>query len=117
MFKLPGTPSPRASAYELTDYAEWVCWRDATSSMTQLLKDLGRLAENDYSRRSTRGGTDRSESSKKRSRKSNDERQRVEVAIRLLIGDEGYTLRTSAESLRAPSKLSTSTYCWQPGWT
>ncbi len=48
MFKLPGTPSPLASAHELADHAEWVCWRDNGTSMTALLQDLGRLEENDY---------------------------------------------------------------------
>ena len=48
MFKLPGTPSPRAGAHEIADYAEWVCWRDNGTSMTALLQDLGRLDENDY---------------------------------------------------------------------
>ena len=48
MFKWPGTPSPRAAAHELADYAEWVCWRDNGTSITALLQDLGRLDENDY---------------------------------------------------------------------
>ena len=48
MFKLPGTPSSRASAHELADYAEWVCWRDNGTSKTALLQDLGRLDENEY---------------------------------------------------------------------
>ena len=48
MFKWPGTPSPLASAHELADYAELVCWRDNGTSITALLQDLGRLDENDY---------------------------------------------------------------------
>ena len=48
MFKLPRTPSPRASAHEIADYAELVCWRDNGTSITALLQDLGRLDENDY---------------------------------------------------------------------
>ncbi len=49
MFKLPGTPSPMAHAHELADYAEWMCWRDNSTSVIGLLKDLGRIDENDYS--------------------------------------------------------------------
>ena len=48
MFKLPDTPSPRACAHELADYAEYVCWQKAYMSTTALVADLGRLAENDY---------------------------------------------------------------------
>ena len=95
-FKLPGTPSARASAYELADYAEWVCWRDATSSMTQLLKDLGRLAENDYS-----DGVPEEEPIDRVVEEAFAEIERREAACRggypFVIGDEGYTLRTSAK--------------------
>ena len=49
MFKWPGAPSPRASKHELADYAELVCWRQGSTSTTNLSKDLGRLEENDYS--------------------------------------------------------------------
>ena len=95
-FKLPGTPSPRASAYELADYAEWVCWRDATSSMTQLLKDLGRLAENDYS-----DGVPEEEPMDRVVEEAFAEIERREEACRggypFVIGDEGYTLRTSGK--------------------
>ena len=48
MFKWPGTPSPRAPAHELADYAELVCWRGHRTSTTELSADLGRLDENDY---------------------------------------------------------------------
>ena len=49
MFKWPDGPSPRAPAHELADFAELVCWRHKTTSVTHLAQSLGRLAENDYS--------------------------------------------------------------------
>ncbi len=93
-FKLPGTPSPLASAYELADYAEWVCWRDVTSSMTQLLKDLGRLAENDYS-----AGVPEEEPTDLIVEEAFAEIERREVACRggypFALGNRGYSLHST----------------------
>ena len=50
MFKWPGVPSTRAPEHELADFAELLCWKQGTVSVTDLYRDLGRLAENDYSR-------------------------------------------------------------------
>ena len=49
MFKWPQLPSPRAPAYEIADFAELICWRDAGTSMEEIASILGRLEENDYS--------------------------------------------------------------------
>ena len=49
MFKWPQTPSPSASEHELADYAELVCWREGLMSRTALSRQLGMIAENDYS--------------------------------------------------------------------
>ena len=49
MFKWPNSPSARAPEHELADYAELLCWKQGTVSMTELAQALGRLAENDYS--------------------------------------------------------------------
>lgn len=90
-FKLPGTPSPHSTAYELADYAEWVCWRDDTSSVTQLLKDLGRLAENDYS-----DGVPEEEPINQVVEEAFSEIERRVEACRggypFALGNEGYTL-------------------------
>ena len=48
MFKWPGVPSPRAPQHELADFAELLCWKRGSVSATELIQDLGRLAENDY---------------------------------------------------------------------
>ena len=49
MFKWPKSPSARAPEHELADYAELLCWKQGTVSMTDLAQGLGRLADNDYS--------------------------------------------------------------------
>lgn len=49
MFKWPGTPSPRAPAHELADFAELMCWKNRGTSTTAIGAALGRLEENDYS--------------------------------------------------------------------
>lgn len=49
MFKWPSLPSPRAYPYEIADFAELVCWRDARASAQEVSRALGRLEENDYS--------------------------------------------------------------------
>lgn len=49
MFKWPNTPSARAPRHELADFAELLCWKQETVSMSELAQALGRLAENDYS--------------------------------------------------------------------
>ena len=96
MFKLPGIPSLRASAYELADYAEWVCWRDDNSSMTQLLKDLGRLAENDYL-----DGVPEEEPIDRVVEEAFAEIERRETACRggypFALGNEGYSLLSSGK--------------------
>ena len=93
MFKLPGTPSPRAFAHELADYAEWVCWRDTGTSVTALLKDLGRLAENDYSD----GERGEEEDTVKVVEEAYGEIERRRIACRdgypFTLGERGYTLR------------------------
>lgn len=48
-FKWPGTPTRRAKEGELADYVELCCARDGSVSVTSLTRDLGRVAENDYS--------------------------------------------------------------------
>lgn len=92
MFKLPGTPSPGASAHELADYAEWVSWRDGISSMIRLLKDLGRLAENDY-----RDGVPEEEPIDRIVEDAFAEIERRETVCRdgypFELSKEGYTLR------------------------
>ena len=49
MFKWPDSPSPRAPAHEVADFAELVCWRDGGTSRNEVRAVLGRLDENDYS--------------------------------------------------------------------
>ena len=50
MFKWPdGVPTPKAPVYELADFAELVCWRDGSASVTSLSRSLDRADENDYS--------------------------------------------------------------------
>ena len=49
MFKWPGIPSPKAHIHELADFAELVCWRDGSASVTSLSRSLDRTDENDYS--------------------------------------------------------------------
>ena len=49
MFKWPGIPSPRADIHELADFAELVCWRDGSASVTNLSRSIDRTDENDYS--------------------------------------------------------------------
>ena len=48
MFKWPNTPSPRAREHELADFAELLCWKEGTASITDLSQALGRIAENEY---------------------------------------------------------------------
>ena len=49
MFKWPDTPSPRADAHELADFAELSAWQKGRFSRTELSRILGRLDENDHS--------------------------------------------------------------------
>jgi hypothetical protein len=49
VFKWPGVPSPSATRGELADYAELVCWQQGNTSETELVQDIGRLDDNDYS--------------------------------------------------------------------
>ncbi len=49
MFRWPGVPSPRAYTYELADFAELLSWKQGAVSATAVARDLGRLAENNYS--------------------------------------------------------------------
>ena len=49
MFRWPGTPSPRADAHELADFAELSAWQEGSFSLTALSRTLGRLDENDHS--------------------------------------------------------------------
>ena len=99
MFKLPGTPSPLASAHELADYAEWVCWRDNGTSMTALLQDLGRLEENDYI-----NGVPEEEKTPKIVAEAFMEIDRRSNACRdgypFALGRTGYTLRSDQEGER-----------------
>ena len=48
-FKWPGTPSARAGAHELADFAELTAWREGGVSALGLLRRLGRIGENDHS--------------------------------------------------------------------
>lgn len=97
MFKLPEAPSPRASAHELADFAEWVCWRDDTSSMTQLLRDLGRLSENDYT-----DGVPEEEPIDRVVEEAFSEIERRKEACRagypFVLGNKGYTIRSAAKT-------------------
>lgn len=49
MFKWTGIPTPKAPVHELADFAELVCWRDGSASVTSLSHSLDRADENDYS--------------------------------------------------------------------
>ena len=49
MFRWPGVPSPRADAHELADFTELLSWKQGSVSATTIVRDLGRLAENEYS--------------------------------------------------------------------
>ena len=49
MFRWPGVPSPRANTHELADFAELLSWKQGSVSITTVVRDLSRLAENDYS--------------------------------------------------------------------
>ena len=95
MFKLPGTPSPRAAVHELADYAEWVCWRDDASSRTQLLQDIGRLTENDYT-----DGVPEEEPVDRAVEEAFAEIERRRAACRVgypfVLGNEGYSIRSAA---------------------
>ena len=48
MFKWPETPSPRAEANELADFAELEAWRQGSFSRTAFSKALVRLDDHDY---------------------------------------------------------------------
>ncbi len=48
MFKWPETPSPRAEANELADFAELEAWRHGSFSRTAFSKALVRLDDHDY---------------------------------------------------------------------
>lgn len=49
MFKWPDAPSPRADVHELADFVELLAWQDATMSVVELSRLLGRMDEVDYS--------------------------------------------------------------------
>ena len=91
MFKWPGTPSPRAPAHELADFAELVCWKNRGTSRTTLRADLGRLEENDYS-----DGVPEEDETPVRVEEAYSEIERRRAACRggypYLIGTDGYTL-------------------------
>lgn len=48
-FKWPNTPSARAGAHELADFAELTAWREGGVSALGLSRRLGRIGENDHS--------------------------------------------------------------------
>ena len=48
-FKWPGMPSPRASIYELADYAELRAWAEQQTSNLAIINAYERVDENDYS--------------------------------------------------------------------
>lgn len=50
MFKWPHSPNSSASTTEIADYAEMVCWRDGNVSGTEVIRDMEKLEENDYTR-------------------------------------------------------------------
>ena len=47
-FKWPSLPSPQAPAHEIADFAELVCWRDASASALDVTRTLGRIDENEF---------------------------------------------------------------------
>lgn len=47
MFKIPGIPSSRAQRDELTDFAEWLAWKQGAVSAREIQAALSRLDEND----------------------------------------------------------------------
>ena len=49
MFRWPDSPSPNASEHELADFVELECWKRGAASITEILRAIGRLGENDYS--------------------------------------------------------------------
>ena len=97
MFKLPDTPSPKAHAHELADYAEWKCWRDNSASVVGLLKDLGRIGENDYS-----GGVPEEEETsivvEEAYREIERRKEGCQSGYPFVIGSKGYTLRAEQDS-------------------
>ena len=97
MFKWPGTPSPQASAHEIADYAELVCWQRSGTSWNALSTALRRLDENDYS-----GGVPEEDKSPRVVEAVYTEIERRKEACRdgypFVIGNAGYTLRVSEES-------------------
>ena len=48
-FKWPGVPSPRASIYEMADYAELRAWAEHQTSNLAIINTYERMDENDYS--------------------------------------------------------------------
>ena len=94
MFKWPRTPSANADEHELADYAELVCWEQGSTSVMQLLKQLGRIAENDYS-----DGVPEEEETDEVVQATFTEMERREHACRggypFKIGKQGYTLHAS----------------------
>lgn len=97
MFKWPGTPSAHADEHELADYAELVCWKQGNSSMTSLLREIGRLEENDYA-----DGVPEEEEKDKVVEAAFAEIERREYACNggypFMIGTEGNTLRTLTDA-------------------
>ena len=49
MFKWPGVPYASDPQNELADFAELLCWKQGTASVTDLSQAIGRLADNQYS--------------------------------------------------------------------
>lgn len=48
MFRWPYSPSANASSNEIADYAELVCCRNGSVSSTEVIRDMEKLEENDY---------------------------------------------------------------------
>ena len=97
MFKWPEPPSPRAPKHELADFAELICWRDESTSATDLSRLLGRLVDNDYA-----GGVGEEDEAEQDIEEAYTEiERRQEVCGRgypFTIGCRGQTLRSSPDS-------------------
>ncbi len=91
MFKWPGTPSVRAPAHEVGDFAELVCWRDNGTSVTALSQDISRLEDNDYA-----GGVPEEDPQVGEVHEAYGEIEKREKACRegypFVVGDQGYSL-------------------------
>ena len=94
MFKWPDSPSPRAPAHEVADFAELVCWRDGGTSLNTIGAALGRLDENDYSE-----GVPEEDVITKVAEGAYSEIERRKDACRggypFAIGPRGYTMKMS----------------------